>query len=188
MRFIAYKVYNAIIITKIELRQIICSIIYGVNLNMTVEMVIWCIAIGVVLAILCTYYNRTVLGGFVRTLIASGALSMDSAMTLAEAGYDKNSFVKREILKGGMFRKMVFEVEDEIMIASEGHSFSARTKPIDLVTARFYVAEENRIMAEMRYDNRGANIFGVVTSIIIIFAIAYVATLLVPYMLGYFAI
>lgn len=154
---------------------------------MTTETVIWCIAIGIVLAILCTYYNRTVLGGFVRTLIASGALSAESAMTLSEAGYDKNAFVKRELTRGGMFRKIVFEIEDEIMIASEGHSFSARTKPIDLATARFYVAEENRIMAEMRYDNKGADVFGVVTSIIIILALAYVATLFVPYVLGFFA-
>ena len=151
---------------------------------MTTEIVIWCIAAGAIIGTVSYYYNRTVLGAFVRTLIASGALSPESAMTLVEAGFEKNTFVKRELKRGGMFRKIVFEVEDEIMVASEGHSFSARTKPIDLITARFYVAEENRIMAEMRYDNKGADAFGLAISILAIVAVAYVATLFVPFVMG----
>ncbi|MBE6606987.1 MAG: hypothetical protein E7633_00320 [Ruminococcaceae bacterium] len=152
----------------------------------TLELVVWSIAIGSVWAIFCTYYNRTILGGFVRTLINSGALSVDSAMTLAEAGYQKNTFIKRALVKRDTFRKIVFEVDDEIVIASEGHSFSARTKPIDLNTARFYVAEENKIMAELRYDNKGADIFGVVSSVIIILALAYIITLVLPLILTLF--
>lgn len=152
----------------------------------TLELTVWSIALGAVFAILFTYYNRTILGGFVRTLINGGALSVDTAITLAEAGYQKNAFVKRALLKRNTFRKIVFEVDDEIIIASEGHSFSARTKPIDLATARFYVAQENRIMAELRYDNKGADLFGVITSIIVILALAYVVTLVFPYLVGAF--
>ncbi len=150
------------------------------------ELTVWSIAVGAVLAVLFTYYNRTILGGFVRTLINKEALSIDSAITLAQAGYQKNAFVKRALLKRDTFRKIVFEVDDEIVIASEGHSFSARTKPINLNTARFYVAQENRTMAELRYDNQGANIFGVITSVIVIFALAYVVTLIFPYLVGAF--
>ena len=40
---------------------------------MTVSLAIWCIAIGMIVAIFFVYYNRTILGGFVRTLIESGA-------------------------------------------------------------------------------------------------------------------
>lgn len=150
------------------------------------ELTVWSIAVGSVCAVLFTYYNRTILGGFVRTLINKEALSIDSAITLAEAGYQKNAFVKRALLKRDTFRKIVFEVDDEIVIASEGHSFSARTKPINLDTARFYIAQENRVMAELRYDNQGANIFGVVTSVIVILALAYVVTLVVPHLIGAF--
>jgi hypothetical protein len=150
------------------------------------ELTVWSIAIGSVCAILFTYYNRTILGGFVRTLISKEALSIDSAITLAEAGYQKNTFIRRALMKRDTFRKIVFEVDDEIMIASEGHSFSARTKPINLNTARFYVAQENKIMAELRYDNKGADIFGIITSIIVVLALAYVVTLVVPHLVGAF--
>ena len=150
------------------------------------ELTVWSIAIGSVCAILFTYYNRTILGGFVRTLISKEALSIDSAITLAEAGYQKNAFIRRALMKRDTFRKIVFEVDDEIMIASEGHSFSARTKPINLNTARFYVAQENKIMAELRYDNKGADIFGIITSIIVVLALAYVVTLAVPHLVGAF--
>jgi hypothetical protein len=150
------------------------------------ELTVWSIAIGSVCAILFTYYNRTILGGFVRTLISKEALSIDSAITLAEAGYQKNAFIRRALMKRDTFRKIVFEVDDEIMIASEGHSFSARTKPINLNTARFYVAQENKIMAELRYDNKGADIFGIITSIIVVLALAYVVTLVVPHLVGAF--
>ena len=152
----------------------------------TLELTVWSIAVGAVVAVFFTYYNRTILGGFVRTLINKEALSIDSAITLAEAGYQKNVFVKRALLKRNTFRKIVFEVDDEIIIASEGHSFSARTKPIDLSTARFYVAQENKTMAELRYDNKGADLFGVITSIIIVFALAYVITLVFPHLIGAF--
>ncbi|MBE6619298.1 MAG: hypothetical protein E7626_05920 [Ruminococcaceae bacterium] len=152
---------------------------------MTVSIAIWSIAAGMVIAIFSVYYNRTILGSFVRTLIESGALSKGEAMTLAEAGYEKSFFIKRALKRGGMFRKIVFEIEDEIMVASEGHSFSARSKPIDLDTARFYVAKENRIMAEMRYDNKGVDVFGIVVSVILIAIFAYLATLFVPTLLEY---
>lgn len=150
------------------------------------ELTVWSIAVGSVIAILFAYYNRTILGGFVRTLISKEALSIDTAITLNEAGYQKNAFVKRALLKRDTFRKIVFEVDDEIKVASEGHSFSARTKPINLNTARFYVAKENRIMAEHRYDNQGADIFGVITSIIVVLALAYVVTLVVPQLIDAF--
>ncbi len=152
---------------------------------MTVSLAIWCIAIGMIVAVFFVYYNRTILGGFVRTLIESGALSRDDAMTLTETGYEKNFFVKNALKKGGMFRKIVFEIEDEIKVASEGHSFSAREKPIDLSTARFYVAKENRIMAEMRYDNKGVDAFGVIVAIILIAVFAYLAAMLVPTLIEY---
>lgn len=152
----------------------------------TLELTVWSIAVGAILAIFSTYYNRTILGGFVRTLINNGALSVDTAITLDEVGYQKNAFIKRALVKKATFRKIVFEVDDEIVIASEGHSFSARTKPIDLSTARFYIAEENRIMAELRYDNKGADIFGVITAIIIILVLAYVITLVFPYLVAAF--
>lgn len=152
---------------------------------MNVSLAIWCIAIGMIIAIFFVYYNRTILGGFVRTLIESGALSAGDAMTVTEAGYENNFFVKRALKKGGMFRKIVFEIEDEIMVASEGHSFSARSKPIDLTTARFYVAKENRIMAEMRYDNKGLDVFGVIVAIILISVFAYLAATFVPTVIEY---
>ncbi len=155
-------------------------------MQVTVELIIWCIAVGAVWAIWCAYYNRTILGGFVRVLINSGALTPDSAMTLAEAGYQKNVFVKRALFGANMFRKMVFEVDDEIITGAEGHSFSARTKPLDLSTARFYVAQENRIMAEMRYNNKGADIFGSIVSSILILVLAYVVTILLPIILDLF--
>ena len=151
------------------------------------EIVIWSIAVGASIAVLFTYYNRTVLGGFVRALISKEALSAETALTVDELGYTKNQFVKSALLRGGMFRKIVFEIEDEILIASEEHSFSARSKPIDLDTARFYIAEENKIMAEMRYDNHGSNLFGVVVSIILIAILAYLATIFIPFVLSSFS-
>jgi hypothetical protein len=41
-------------------------------------------------------------------------------------------------------------------------------------------------MAELRYDNKGADIFGIITSIIVVLALAYVVTLVVPHLVGAF--
>lgn len=152
-----------------------------------INTVVWGLAIGVILAVIFTYYNSVVLGGFVRKLISLDALSFDTALTVEELGYGKNFLVKKALMGAGAFRKIVFEVGDEIHVASEGHSFSARTVPLDLTTARFYIARENKIMAEMRYDRQGASIFGVIVAIIIILVVAYLATLFIPFVLDSFA-
>ncbi|MBQ8742521.1 MAG: hypothetical protein IJZ03_04060 [Clostridia bacterium] len=149
-----------------------------------INTVVWGLAVGVIISLIFIYFNRVVLGGFVRKLIESDALSVDTALTVDELGYGKNFWIKRALLGSGAFRKIVFEIGDEIHIASEGHSFSARTTPIDLATARFYIAKENKTMAEIRYDRQGASIFTVIASVIIVLVVAYLATLFVPFIIS----
>ena len=52
------------------------------------------IYIGVIIASLCMYYNRHVLGALVRKLDADGCDSPENAKTLEALGFGKNIFVK----------------------------------------------------------------------------------------------
>ena len=102
----------------------------------TIRNAIVAICIGVMLACLFAYYLRAVPGGFARALLKSGALSPEAAKTPAELGFGKTPFLKRELRDGSFLRRVVRATEGE-------------GEP------RYYIDEEDRIRAEVRYDKRG---------------------------------
>ena len=147
---------------------------YGLN------MIIWSIYIGFMLATVLYYYQKKVMGKFVRLLVSKGALSADNAMTLEELGYEKQVLVRRELQKHSALRKMVWEVDDNYRTGEDGHLYCAREKVLDLNLGKFYIPEERRIQAELRYDDKGSDIFALIISAVVLFALAVVACIWLP--------
>ncbi len=130
---------------------------------------------GVLLACICAIYNKRVLGGFVRKVIAKGALSKEGALTLEELGYSKNPFVKYSLLHGNTLKRAVACVEREEYLEklgenteSESDDESGKKKKKALIradfkpdskTAHFYIPEEKRYALEERFNKKGTNLF-----------------------------
>lgn len=148
------------------------------------NLVIWSVYIGFMLAMLLYYYQKKVVGGFVRDVVRKGALSSENAMTLAELGYQRKFLIRRELSKHGALRKMVWEVDDNYRTGEDGILYSAREKSLDLNLGRFYISEERRIQAELRYDNKGSDIFALIISAVVFFALAVLACIWLPDVLG----
>jgi hypothetical protein len=62
----------------------------------------------------------------------------------------------------------------------DGVTFSARSSRLNVETAKFYIPEENRIRAELRYSSKGTDIFSIIIAVILFMAVAYGALLLLP--------
>lgn len=150
------------------------------------NLVIWSVYIGYMLATVLYYYQKKVMGKFVRLIISKGALSSDSAMTLAELGYDKQTLIRRELQKHSALRKMVWEIDDNYRTGEDGILYCAREKSLDLNIGRFYIPEERRIQAEIRYDDKGSDIFALIISAVGMFALAVVACIWLPDIIGSF--
>lgn len=147
------------------------------------NLVIWSVYIGFMIASVMYYYQKKVVGGFVRRVMEKGANSPDTAMTLAELGYQNHPAIRRELKKPGPLRKMVWEAEDNYLQGENGLLYSAREKALDLNLGRFYVSEEKRIEAELRYDNKGTDLFTLIIAAAIFFALAVVACIWLPTLL-----
>ncbi len=144
-----------------------------------------CLFIGINLASLAVIFDRRVLGNFVRKLISENCLSADRAKTLSELGFFKNAAVRGSLRSGVTLRRVVRCVEEEeynkaleskraeYNAAATSNAFSdagALTKrkgkrpsfrevpfKINFETARFYIPEELKYMAEIKFERKGTN-------------------------------
>ncbi len=152
----------------------------------TVELVVWSILIGVIIGTLSICYKKIIIGSFVRDLLKAEANSRDNAKTLLELGYSKNFFVKHELKRGAELRKLVWETDDEIQQAADGTYYSARKKEMILQTARFYISDENKYKADLRYNAKGTDIFTLIIAVLLFTLAAFALIKFIPYISSQF--
>ena len=132
------------------------------------------IAIGIVIASACTIYNKRYIGSFVRRVISCQCFDAKSAKTLYDLGYLKNAGIRSVIKSGGSLSRWVRCAEEDEFLADiekkraefdETHKDDqTKSKFIepefkrDLNTMHFYIPEEKKYTAEIRFDDKGANI------------------------------
>lgn len=126
----------------------------------TVRNLIIGIAIGIIIASAMAVHTKRGVGGFVRKLLAMECTSPESAKTLSELGYFQNLSIRRELKKGVTLSKLVLCVE-EGAYRSECSSIDktqGKSKPfeIDFSTMHFYVPEDLRYRAEVRFEKKGS--------------------------------
>ena len=143
---------------------------------MSLELVIWCIYIGFVVASVMSLYYKRFLGAFVRKLLEEEAFTPDKALTLGELGFENNSIIKSQLKSGGVFSSIVFMQEDEIKLKGDS-AVPVYHDSIDFSTARFYIPYELRIRAELKFSHKGTHVMGVVIAIILFFILALIATI-----------
>lgn len=136
------------------------------------QTLVYAIAIGVILAAAMSVYTRSVLGGFVRKLIKEGANSPENAKKLSQLGFFRSAAVRRELARGVTLRKVVRCCEEEAFLAEakkadieqereegEAEKRGRYEKPgfrPDFLTARYYIPEELRYRAEIRFEQKGS--------------------------------
>ncbi|MBQ9759767.1 MAG: hypothetical protein IJW16_00300 [Clostridia bacterium] len=142
----------------------------------TLRNIVLGIAIGLIIAGAMIAYTKQVHGKFVRTVIRSGCTSPENAKTLSELGYFQNPSIRRELTKRVTFGKLVRCVEEDVQansssdhetskaseVVNKRKSFSAlfRVKKqefkIDFTTMHFYIPEDLRYRAEIRFERKGS--------------------------------
>lgn len=152
--------------------------------------------IGIALASFAVVYNKRVLGGFVRKLLRAEAFSPDSALTLSELGAKKNPFIRHAVRKSVSLRRVVRCPEEEEFIRElneKREAYDERTKDmklsekmkkanrfkeekfeIDLESDRFYIPEDMKYTAEIKFNAKGTSLIGAIVFVIVL-AIVFVA-------------
>ena len=131
---------------------------FGEGSMMNIQMIIFSIFAGVLIASLYAIYVKNVIGAFVRKILREQCFHVERARTLEEYGFGRNYFVM-QALRGSILRGVVTRVDP----------IEGETSP------RYYIEEEKKYAAEMRFNARGSGwptfFFVVLLSIIAIFII-----------------
>ncbi len=152
----------------------------GSGADQAAQLLILGIAIGLIVASAVMCYTRTKLGRFVRILVKNECLSPENAKTLRELGEFRNASVRRALSRGMTLRKYVRCVEEsdfDAALAKEAAAEALKRAPWwkkilvgvrnffvgddigfrpDFRTAHFYLPEETKDRAEIRFDRRGS--------------------------------
>ena len=157
------------------------------------KLIIIGLCVGIIIASLCNLFNKRYVGDFVRKLLSEGCTDQGSAKTLDELGYNKKLGIYWVIRTGGSLTGWVRCVEEDEFVAelekrreefNETHAsdkkkpkFKEPTFKRDLKTMHFYLPEEKKISAEIKFDPKGATWGGVllvtVVSIALCLALCY---------------
>lgn len=129
-----------------------------------INKIIPALIIGIIIAAIATVYCRRVVGQFVRTLIKKEALSPESGVTLFDTGAFRSTVVRRELCRGALLRKVVRCREEEAFIAEKGSDASYQ---IDFTRDHFYIPEELKDRAEIRFNPKGSSWLTVVLTAVL---------------------
>ena len=158
----------------------------GAGASAMAQTLVYAIAVGVIVAAAMAVYTRSVLGGFVRKLLLEGANSPETAKRLSEVGFFRNAAIRRELAKGVTLRKVVRCCEEEAFQAAAAEdgagkgsaSKNAKGFRPDFLTARYYIPEELRYRAEIRFEKKGSS-WG-------LFFIATAGAIVIAALIGFF--
>ena len=126
-----------------------------------VKTAVWCAVVGVLIAFVTIFFNKTVSGSLVRALLGAGAVGMENAKTLAEAGVENADAAVRSYKKSAMIRRLVGTDREEI---------DDRT--------RFFIYEEEEKRAEQQYGMHGNEIFILILGAVFFIAVGVFVTVL----------
>ena len=130
--------------------------------------------IGAILSSIATYYTRSVQGKFVRELLKRECLTPDTAITLSECGFFCNPSIRRELKNGGALAKVT-------KLAQQPENTDA---PVDFLTARYYIPEDTKYRAELRFEKEGAGLFHVILITVVAIAAGIALFRVLPSLLG----
>lgn len=164
------------------------------NRILTFKLVLWAVWAGVIIGIAASYYNKDYLGRFIRRLLKKEATSKDTALTLTELSYNKFFPLKLHLKDGKSLRRYaeIANRDEAVTEKNKNPKFNrlrnlfgiSNVKKIyDFSNLRFYIPEEKKYTADVRYEKKGSNPGAFIVWIIIITALAFLVNFLVPELL-----
>ena len=174
----------------------------GSNRIMSLRLIIIGLTIGFCAAAVLTLIDKKHIGGLVRKMLYDECIGKENAKTLHELGYDKNPAVRGSLKKGSVLKRWVRCVEEDEhneAIAKKREEFEkAHENDEKMPTFKvvefkrepdkhhFYIDEEKKYSAEVKFDSKGTNLVSVILVILISILICAFLCFVVPDMITLF--
>ena len=168
---------------------------------LSLRLIVLGIFVGGVGACLAMAYNKQVLGGIVRRIISKGAIDRENAMSADDLGFKKNFLARYALASSHSLKSIVKCVEEEQFLAEQAEEkaeydkkreenkrlpkFKELTYLVDIENATFYIPEELRIRAEIKFEKKGSGWLNTVFAIVGLSIVFFLLLLVLPQILGY---
>ena len=149
------------------------NISFGAGTLISLKMILIGITLGLIFASFITIYNKRYIGGFIRKMLKEGCHDASSAKTLDELGYSKKIGIKFALRAGSPLSRWARCIEEDEFCANmdrirrefedvhKDEKKAPKFKEIEFKrntkTMHFYIPEEKRIAADIKFDAKGAN-------------------------------
>ncbi len=164
------------------------------NPFISLDLIVWALFAGCVVASLMAIYNKRIIGGFVKAVLKNESLSPETAKTVTELGFGSDWIIKNALRTDTVLRRFIVRIDKaadggEAPIAEEDTKDAKGAKKkerqpkhdvIDFTTARFYIPEELKYKAEVRYASRGTDLITFVIAVVVLIAAALAAIYFIP--------
>ena len=155
------------------------------------QIIIWGLCIGAVLASLLSLYQQNVPGRLVRALLRAEAHTADTAKTLDELGLSRRPLITRELRRGTVLKKFVCSAADgeeqgktsskaENKAEGAENAPSAAAKEVPL----YYIPTELKYRAEIRYAKKGNSLLSFAITVALSVAMGVLLMKLIPFVLS----
>ncbi|MBR2353146.1 MAG: hypothetical protein IKA76_01415 [Clostridia bacterium] len=135
--------------------------------NTSLRLIIVGIFLGLALGGFVAVYNKQILGRFVRALLAENCLSPESGKTLPEMNYADKLMIRRAVRKSPSLRRVVKCAEEEahweaLTEKQKKANKKATEFRIDPDIHHFYIPEDMKYMADVKFEGKGNTWFGAI--------------------------
>ena len=146
--------------------------------------VIFALAIALVIASALAVYSRKWVGKLVRELVRLEVHSPENAKTLLELGFFCSVAIRHELKRGYQLRRLVLCREKEAFLAAKREEADKKEQSsefvLDFTTAHFYIPEELRQSADVRFEKKGFGWLQVLITAIAAIVLAGLACYFLP--------
>ena len=125
----------------------------------SLQFVVMAIAFGLIIAFIAVYYQRRVIGSFVRAIRQAEAIDEETAKTLAELGQENNVSAIAKLQKSSSLRALISVCDAE--------TTEKGALVIDEST-RFYIAKEQEERARKQFGDRQDSLIPIIIGSIIL--------------------
>ena len=174
----------------------------GTSRIVSLRLIIIGITVGFCVASILTLIDKKHLGGLVRHMLSEECIGKENAKTLEELGYSKSAAVRGSLRSGTVLKKWVRCVEEDIHRAEiekkreeyeEETKNNPKAKPFREVEFKrdpdrhhFYIDEEKKYSAAVKFDSKGTNVVSAIMVMLISIIICALLCYVVPDMLTLF--
>lgn len=161
--------------------------------NGSLEILLWSIYAGIILGVLASLVYRVCTHSFVSAMIKAGALNEDNAVTLDSLTFRGKWYIKRQLRSGSSLSRMFVCTNADTFpkkkCSALGRFWHEKflgdeiPRVVPFETAKFYLPEERRIAAELRFTPEDRPVRTFLLAAVILAVVIFAVTIALPELL-----